>query len=244
MGWFLSWIKKHYKCILIIVGIVIIIAPAIVSVAYLIGKKYGGIPTDITADGVLSYIAMIFSATATIFIAIIAFAQTEKTNNINDRLLQIEEINSTPYIYIDEIGSKISVLCNELSVILKLNNGTSSPINVHSFSKLEIHLKIENYICTVPVLLPDNSILTILSHKSKEIFFTVNDKAINQYFINFLEEMKFSAFECSVTFKLNYTTSTNTYTQKVNFGITQIKEFDSFNIQSKVVYTDYLLQKV
>lgn len=50
----------------------------------------------------LSYIATIISSASTVYVSWIAITQNKKTNEINDRLLKLEETNSVPSLCIIE----------------------------------------------------------------------------------------------------------------------------------------------
>ena len=93
--------KKERKFIWLCVGfaLIVVLAPIIINELYKLNKGY---LTLWGASEMLSYIATIISAVATVYVSWIAITQNKKANEINDRLLKLEEVNSVPSLSIIE----------------------------------------------------------------------------------------------------------------------------------------------
>lgn len=82
--------KKFIKCVLVAI-IVFIIFLLVVQVPYWIGDNCLIIKTDFTASDVLSFLGTYVAAVGTIYLGSITIKQTQKANDISNRVLDLEE---------------------------------------------------------------------------------------------------------------------------------------------------------
>ena len=132
--------KKDKKFILLCVGFILItvLTPIIINELYKLNRGY---LTLWGASEMLSYIATIISAAATVYVSWIAITQNKKANEINDRLLKLEEINSVPSLSIIE-AKTFFVEYSDKAVHFKvyLKNISNGIIDIMSVSDLNIHI--------------------------------------------------------------------------------------------------------
>jgi hypothetical protein len=96
------WFVKSKKTIRRLAIIAVIVCPLIIWGLYFIGRFIWGIPTDITADGILGYSAAIISSIATIFLGFITLGLSNRANKTNDNLLDVQKaqlmLETKPFI--------------------------------------------------------------------------------------------------------------------------------------------------
>ncbi len=118
----------------IIVTFLIIFAVSVLAVPIFINESYktnSGYITLWKAKDLLSYFGAVISAIGTIFIGIIAFKQNNRANDISDRLLKLQEVNSTPFLYIDIEKSKIQNFGKRtIDILIGLRNGINNVIKI------------------------------------------------------------------------------------------------------------------
>lgn len=97
-----EWFVAHKRKILNFAKVIIIACPIAIWLVYLFGRFVWGFPTDISADGILGYIAAILSSIATVFLGFITLALSNRANKINDDLLSIQRdqllLETQPFI--------------------------------------------------------------------------------------------------------------------------------------------------
>ena len=71
-----------------LIGIIVVAVFVLVVAAFIVHLFSPQIPSLITADGMLSYIGSGISSVATILLAVIAYQQTERANQMADKLAQ------------------------------------------------------------------------------------------------------------------------------------------------------------
>ncbi len=86
-----NYIKAHIKTVVVLSTLIILMAPVAVWLAYYFGNRYGGVYTDISADGLLGYIIGAIGAIASAIVSIIAITQSNQANKMSQRLMAIEE---------------------------------------------------------------------------------------------------------------------------------------------------------
>lgn len=99
-----NWFIEKKKKLLDTAIIIIALCPLVIWLVYLFGNSIWGFPTDLSADGILSYLAAIISSIATIFLGFITLALSNRANKINDELLGIQKnqylLETQPFIMI------------------------------------------------------------------------------------------------------------------------------------------------
>lgn len=197
-------------------------------------KAENGYVTVWSGDDLLIYFGSILSALGTIIIGLVAFKQNEKTNEINDRLLKIQEINSTPYLHIDAVGSKIqSFDLMDIDILLGLRNESNGVINIVEVSDLKINaLFKENF--TIPFCKGWTTHYSVLPHQTKELNFTVevkNNELITKVMKHpFLHEIY--QLVTTLELKLQYVNSNEIFLQKIEFylHIYRLEDKQKFNL--------------
>ncbi len=125
----------------VIVGLALIIGgPFIINFAYIIGQNNEeAFVTMWSASDLLSYLGDIIAAVGTIFIGGIAFYQNESAKQINNRLMKLQEMNSTPFLNLDKMQTQVDV-SNKKNIRIKLGlrNDTNQVINIKDISNLTI----------------------------------------------------------------------------------------------------------
>ena len=115
--------KNSIVALLVIFVASVLVVPLIINESY---KNNSGYMTLWDANDLLSYFGTVISAVGTIFIGIIAIKQSNRANDISDRLLKIQEANSTPFLHLDIYGSKIQSFSErELDVLIGFRNKTN-----------------------------------------------------------------------------------------------------------------------
>ena len=153
--------RKNNGFFLLCIGflLIVVFAPIIINELYRLNKGY---QTLWGASEMLSYIATIISSAATVYVSWIAITQNKKANEINDRLLKLEEINSVPSLCILEEKTSF-VEYSEKTVHFKVyvKNISNGIIDIKSVSDLNINivlsditdtLKFANYGLSFPTL--------------------------------------------------------------------------------------------
>lgn len=101
-----NWFVKNKKTIRRRAIIAVIVCPLIIWGLYFIGRFIWGIPTDITADGILGYSAAIISSFATVFLGFITLSLSKRANKINDDLLAVQKdqylLETRPFIMLTD----------------------------------------------------------------------------------------------------------------------------------------------
>jgi hypothetical protein len=97
-----NWFASNKRKILNFAIIVVFVCPILIWLIYFIGKAFWGIPTDISADGFLGYIAAIISSVATVFLGFITLGLSNRANKTNDDLLLLQReqflLETRPFI--------------------------------------------------------------------------------------------------------------------------------------------------
>ena len=101
--------KKHIILLYILVLLLSLVIPIVINESY---KANTGYITLWEAKDVLLYFGSILGALGTTFIGVVALFQSAQANKISDRLLQLEERNSTPFLHIDTANCKIDTFTN------------------------------------------------------------------------------------------------------------------------------------
>ena len=96
-----GYMKKEKKCKMknvksvlggIVIGIALfVVCLFLVQIPYWVGTFWSPIKSDLTPSDILGFLGDFLSAAGTVVLGIIAVKQTERANNISDRVLQLEE---------------------------------------------------------------------------------------------------------------------------------------------------------
>lgn len=203
--------------LMIIFGISIFAVPIIINESYKINSGY---TTLWEAKDLLLYFGSVISAIGTIFIGMIAFKQNSRANDINDRLLRLQEINSIPFLHLDLSGSRIQCFRDrEIDILIGLRNETSSVINILKVSQIKINSFTKEQL-EIPFCKGWTTHYSVLPHQTKEINFFKesihNEDPLVDISSLFLAEY-FTQLICTVEIKLQFVNSNDIYIQKVEF---------------------------
>lgn len=228
--------------LLVVLGISIFAVPIIINESY---KMNSGYLTLWGAKDLLSYFGSVISAIGTIFIGIIAFEQNNKANEINDRLLGLQEINSTPFLHIEQSSSKIqSFRDREIDILLGLRNNTNGIINILEVSEMKIKNSLNSSL-EIPFCSGWTSHYSVIPHQSLSVNFLKESKRheepvidISNYGIN----RQLIQLVCTIEIKLQFVNSSDIYKQKIEFFLHLISQKDNedkyrldiFNIENSI----------
>lgn len=228
--------------LLIILVISILVVLIIINESY---KMNSGYLTLWGAKELLSYFGSVISAIGTIFIGIIAFKQNNKANEINDRLLKIQEINSTPFLHIEQSSSKIQCFRDrEIDILLGLKNNTNGIINIIEVSEIKIKNMIGSPL-EIPFCSGWTSHYSVIPHQSLSINFLKESGRNEEPIIdisNYGIDRKFIQLICAIEIRLQFVNSSDIYRQKIEFYVHLISlkddeykyRLDIFNIENSI----------
>lgn len=145
--------KKGTKIIVIILSIfalllITIAVPIVINELY---KVEGGYLTKWGADDVLSYYGNVLSFIGTILLGAITVYLSIQANNMNKRLLNIEESRFVPCLSIDKENSSVQEFeehCIDISLGLK--NDTDNVINILKISNISCESIFSKVIPDIP----------------------------------------------------------------------------------------------
>lgn len=208
--------KKYIIIILLIIfALLVLVVPILINESY---KSNSGYITLWGANELLLYFGSVISAMGTIFIGIIAFLQNNRANDINDRLLKLQEVNSTPFLHLDISWCKItSFKDREIDILIGLRNETNSVINITEVS----HMKVDKLLLKqIPFCKNWTTHYSVLPHQTKQINFfketKVDDVPLIDHSIPFFHE-GFIQLICSTEIKLQFVNSTDICIQRIEF---------------------------
>ena len=163
--------EKYHIIVLIITTVVLsVIVPVIINECY---KPNVGYITLWGAQDVLAYFGEILGTLGSIFIGVIALAQSEQANKISDRLLQLEEKKNTPCLFIDITKSKVETFNNhEIDISISLKNTTDNVISILGISDLKMSpFLLEKSAFYVPFSTEWTKYYSVLPRQSRQINF-------------------------------------------------------------------------
>lgn len=225
---------------------VVIVAPIIINELY---KTNDGYLTLWNASEMLSYIAAIISSAATIYISWIAITQNKKANEINDRLLKIEEINSVPSLCILEEKTMFEEF-NENTVWLKIfvKNISNGIIDINKVSELSIHIILSDITETLKFINKGLEFPTLLPGQEKQLDFSIykNSEPFRLCEIETIRKFK-NKFDFLMNYNMTigYKDTSTIYKETVKlcgYGKLSISNNVSINEQ-KITRSDYKLEK-
>lgn len=240
--------KKDKKFVWLCVGftLIIVLAPIIINELYKLNKGY---ITLWGASEMLSYIATIISAVATLYVSWIAIVQNKKANEINDRLLKLEEISSVPSLCIIE-EKTLFVEYSEKSVHLKIfvKNISNGIVDIKSVSDLNIHIILSDRTGSLEFANIGLNFPTLLPGQEKQLEFSVNahDEIFSLCESEFIRKMRCNlALNENFEIVLGYKDSKNIYKENVSLaGYIKFSVSSKVSIsEQKITRSDYKLEK-
>lgn len=239
--------KKGWIVFFLIFFLVLSVAfPFIINESY---KVKDGYITIWGAEDILLYFGTVISVLGTIFIGYIAIVQGDKANDINDRLMKLQEINSTPYLHIDHKGCNLqSYHERQIDFLLGVRNDTNGVINIFNVSNIHIDISTNKEI-EIPFCKEWSTHFSVLPHEVKELNFMLDvskdEKPIFDI-CNMFFESDFSQHICSVDLELGFVNSSDSYHQKIEFFLQIYKfspedkkyKFRIFNIENGISKKD------
>lgn len=241
--------KKDKKFILLCVGFILItvLTPIIINELYKLNRGY---LTLWGASEMLSYIATIISAAATVYVSWIAITQNKKANEINDRLLKLEEINSVPSLSIIE-AKTFFVEYSDKAVHFKvyLKNISNGIIDIMSVSDLNIHIITSSITDTLNFINQGLDFPTLLPGQEKQLDFSL-DKHDDEF--KLCEPEHIQKLKCKLHFsetfviELGYKDASTVYKETVKLnGYSKFLISSNITIhEQEITRSDYKLEKL
>ena len=241
--------KKDKKFILLCVGFILItvLTPIIINELYKLNRGY---LTLWGASEMLSYIATIISAAATVYVSWIAITQNKKANEINDRLLKLEEINSVPSLSIIE-AKTFFVEYSDKAVHFKvyLKNISNGIIDIMSVSDLNIHIITSSITDTLNFINQGLDFPTLLPGQEKQLDFSL-DKHDDEF--KLCEPELIQKLKCKLHFsetfviELGYKDASTVYKETVKLnGYSKFLISRNITIhEQEITRSDYKLEKL
>ncbi len=241
--------KKDKKFILLCVGFILItvLTPIIINELYKLNRGY---LTLWGASEMLSYIATIISAAATVYVSWIAITQNKKANEINDRLLKLEEINSVPSLSIIE-AKTFFVEYSDKAVHFKvyLKNISNGIIDIMSVSDLNIHIITSSITDTLNFINQGLDFPTLLPGQEKHLDFSL-DKHDDEF--KLCEPELIRKLKCKLHFsetfviELGYKDASTVYKETVKLnGYSKFLISSNITIhEQEITRSDYKLEKL
>lgn len=221
--------KKHIIGLVVVTILLSITVPIIINECY---KPNTGYITLWGAPDVLAYFGEILGALGSIFIGIIALAQSEQANKISDRLLQLEEKKNTPFLFIDINNSKVETFKNrEIDISIYLKNTTDNVVNILGVNDLKMapFLLEKNAFC-VPFSTGWTKHYSVLPNQSRQMNFYIeaakNEEPLNNFEDYFIKD-KFLQMTCELTLRLGYVNSNDVFEQTYEFYLMIPKNIDA-----------------
>jgi hypothetical protein len=181
-------ISKHplivFSCIAFLV---LLVLPYLVWLIYFIGEKWGGIPTFLSKQEMVSYWATGLSASVSILMALIALKQTQELND-RDKMPIITLLDGNDWrleLYEDEAIYRTYTMIkinsgDKLRLIFQAANENALDFNITSFEIYKDREKIE----TLP---PAGSEINVLQEKPLMICYSSNKIMPGQTYVGKLE---------------------------------------------------------
>ena len=234
--------KNTIGLFVIVFLIMMILCPCIVHLC----SPY--VNSEITADGILTYMSAAVTAICTIILSLIALAVSQKANDISDRMLKIEErrvmLEDRPFALITDwtVSEEMvyDIICNQNIIaydidackedekvyVLKLviTNTTLSYETVAYFGGLSENYAIENKDQRKVYLAPGTS-ADILLYMHKQKLYSLID---NEQEIEFLLENRFSI----------------RYKEKVEASVLNIIDQDEAGYRCNILFSKYQIKNV
>lgn len=210
--------KKDRNFIWLCIGftLIVILAPIMVNKSYKLNN--GGLTLWGDSE-MLSYIGTIISAAATLYVSWVAIAQSRKANEISDRLLKFEEINSVPSLCVIE-EKTIFVEYSEKAVRFKvyLKNISNGIIDIKSVSNLNIHIFATDITETLVFIKRGLDFPTLLPGQEKQLNFSLykHDKEFRLCETELIRKLKCQLyFDETFEIVLGYKDASSIYTETV-----------------------------
>ena len=225
--------KKYHIIVLIITTVVLsVIVPVIINECY---KPNVGYITLWGAQDVLAYFGEILGALGSIFIGVIALAQSKQANKISDRLLQLEEKKNTPYLFIDITKSSVETFNNhEIDISIYLKNTTDNVISILGVNDLKMFPSLlEKSAFYVPFSTEWTKHYSVLPSQSRQINFfgevPKRDEPLNNFEEHYINDT-FLQMTCELTLRLGYVNSSDEFEQIYEFFLMIPKHIDKHTV--------------
>lgn len=131
----IKWIQEHKKMTIFLIGICILLPILVIHFLFKVSTNCYWMETEWEAGDILGYFGDVLSFVGTVVLGYIAIAQTEKTNQMNKELLEIEKSRIKPCVDINE--KELSNIYLGNSMIEKLDdvNEKNNPLLELTFTK-------------------------------------------------------------------------------------------------------------
>lgn len=241
--------KYHIPIIIISITLILvsIISPIIINELYKTNKGYLVLWE---AKDMLTYVSAIISVFATICISWITVIQNIKSNEISNRLLNLEELNAVPSFSI--INDKTNFFEFSKHIIhfkVCLKNIGNRIIDIKEVSNFSFHIFQSDKYETLKFIKNGLDYPTILPNQEKQLDFSItyhDDNLNTSYDIDFIEKSKLNInWNGSFEIILSYQNSEIKYKEKINLsGNINFSISNSIIIkEQKITKIDYNLEK-
>lgn len=225
--------KKHHIIVLIITTVVLsVVVPVVINECY---KSNVGYITLWGAQDVLAYFGEILGALGSIFIGVIALAQSEQANKTSDRLLQLEEKKNTPYLFIDIAKSSVETFNNhEIDISIYLKNTTDNVISILGVNDLKMDpFLLEKSAFYVPFSTGWTKHYSVLPNQSRQMNFFIEtskkEEPLNNFDKHYIK-YAFLQMTCELTLRLGYVNSNDEFEQTYEFFLMIPKHIDKHTV--------------
>lgn len=122
-----NFIEKHFRWIIIGISILIVITPIVIWLCYSIIKI--DIPTEYTADGLLSFFGSLIAAATSLLVACVALYQSKRATDANEELeIEKRRTKIKPCLQVEIID-----LDDEVFEIVITNHSSNAALGVYLF---------------------------------------------------------------------------------------------------------------
>lgn len=216
--WYMKW--WLWLCTLIIV----LAIPFIINELYIFGDSTGrGYFTLWEAKDALAFYGSLLAAIGTIALGIVAIWQNEKANDINQRLLKIEELKAVPFLHIDMPQCVMqSFREHEIDLCIAFRNDTTSIINIVDVSNVNFDLYLLNNKGSIPFCENWTKHYSVLPHQSRQMNFFIENKKTEPPLLDcftIISKYGFCQLLCNMEIKIRFVNSKDLYVQKYEFSI-------------------------
>lgn len=225
--WYTHRVKKRKRFVIdtYIFGFV-----TAVSIPFLINELYktnSGYKTLWEAKDVLSFYGSFLAFLGTVALGVLALWQNKKANDINKRLLEIEEVRSVPFLHIDSALSVVDDFREHgVDISIAFKNDTDSVINIVDVADLQFDTFLIDQNNVIPFCKNWTNHYSVLPHESRKMnFFNENKKEEPSLIQNAspFEKLGLLQLHCRLEIKIQFANSSEVFVQKFEFAIILLK---------------------
>jgi len=164
----------------------------------------------------------------TVSLASVALWQNDRANNINERLLKIEEINSTPFLHIDSTNSDMQNFSeHEIDLLIAFRNESNNVINIVNVSDINYDIFLLGKNRSIPFCKGWTKHYSILPHQSRQMNFYIENNKTDPVLIDHFSKIKnigYFLLNCNLEINIQFANSKDVYIQKYEFAFEGYKQ--------------------